>query len=118
MVFRTNECDAANSKLVLVNHDGHFALLNNSNRAVQFVYVDEAFVKQFHASSEESLLKQFKTMQKKTRAAGVLDSWAALLPQRVVNEEIGDYLEDIRRRAAEGQRLNIGVRVISAIFWT
>lgn len=48
----------------------------------------------------------------------VLDLWAAVLPARIVNEDLGDYLEDIVRRRAAGQRWCVYLRVASAIFWT
>jgi hypothetical protein len=52
------------------------------------------------------------------RAVIVLDAWAAFLPPRISTEVLGDYLEDTRRRAADGQRLMIYVRALSALFWT
>lgn len=48
----------------------------------------------------------------------MLDLWAVLLPARISNEVLGDYLEDIHRRAARGQRKLLYVRVLAAIFWT
>jgi hypothetical protein len=52
------------------------------------------------------------------RAATFLDGWAVIMPQRIVNEELGDYIEDINRRAGEGQRWRVAVRVLAAMFWT
>jgi hypothetical protein len=52
------------------------------------------------------------------RVHNILDIWAALLPIRISNEILGDYLEDISRRAARGQRLMPLVRMLSTIFWT
>jgi hypothetical protein len=54
----------------------------------------------------------------RNRSYGVLDAWSAILPARIVKEEIGDYLEDIHRRAKEGQHWQIYLRVASAMFWT
>jgi hypothetical protein len=52
------------------------------------------------------------------RSFRVLDVWSAILPSRIVNEDLGDYLEDIALRVAHGQRTLIYVRVGAAIFWT
>jgi len=53
------------------------------------------------------------------RCAGrILDTWSLFLPVRLVNEEIGDYLEDINRRLVHGKTWCIYLRVASAIFWT
>ena len=62
--------------------------------------------------------RQVATMAVRRGAARTLDVWAVLLPSRIVNEELGDYLEDIHRRCAEGQRWCVYVHVASAIFWT
>lgn len=47
-----------------------------------------------------------------------LDTWSVVLPARIKNEELGDYIEDIRRRAAQGQRILAWLRLIFAAFWT
>jgi hypothetical protein len=48
----------------------------------------------------------------------VLDSWSVLMPQRIVNEDFGDFREDINRRIARGQsRRMIWLRVVAAVFW-
>lgn len=52
------------------------------------------------------------------RLSVLLDAWAAILPPRIVNEDLGDYLEDIHRRCAAGQRWCVYLRVAAAIFWT
>jgi hypothetical protein len=52
------------------------------------------------------------------KAANVLDGWAILLPARVFKEDLGGYLEDINRRADEGQRFRLYLRVLAAMFWT
>jgi hypothetical protein len=36
----------------------------------------------------------------------------------IAKEQIGDYVEDINRRCALGQRWLVWMRVVSAIFWT
>lgn len=49
----------------------------------------------------------------------VLDMWSILLPHRVATEDLGDYLEDIQRRANSDQSSwVIFLRVVAAIFWT
>lgn len=48
----------------------------------------------------------------------VLSFWAALLPARIANEDLGDYFEDIARRSEAGQRSLVWVRVMAAMFWT
>lgn len=63
--------------------------------------------------------RAWKRKRLEQRALGALDLWAALLPTRVVNEEIGDCIEDINRRVSAGQgRIRVGLRVCAAIFWT
>jgi len=52
------------------------------------------------------------------RAKAVIDAWSAFLPARIVKEDVGDYMEDIGRRAADGQYVLLACRVIAAICWT
>lgn len=52
------------------------------------------------------------------RAADILDVWAIVLPPRILNEDYGDFLEDISRRASEGQIVGTYLRTGLAIFWT
>jgi hypothetical protein len=82
----------------------------------------EAVVDDAEASEGGSLyssqVHSSKPRVEPARAHRALDRWAALLPQRVVNEDLGDYIEDINRRAAEGQRWLIWVRVVVAILTT
>jgi hypothetical protein len=52
------------------------------------------------------------------RAESFLSAWASLLPARIATEDIGDYIEDIRRRAEAGQRVRLALRVVAAVFWT
>ena len=52
------------------------------------------------------------------RALTILDGWSALLPVRVATEDVGDYIEDIHRRAEQGQHWLLWVRVITAVVWT
>jgi hypothetical protein len=61
---------------------------------------------------------EIKHRRRATRSMKILDAWSAVLPARVNNEELGDYIEDINRRAAEGQRHLVYVRLATAIFWT
>src|SRR5262249_36278716 len=51
-------------------------------------------------------------------AEGVLDGWGAILPSRIVNEDLGGFVEDVRRRAVNGQGCLVWLRVVAAIFWT
>lgn len=48
----------------------------------------------------------------------MLECWSALLPAHVVKEDLGDYIEDINQRIANGQRKLVYVRVLAAMFWT
>ena len=41
-----------------------------------------------------------------------------MLPSRIANEDLADYVEDINRRIGKGQRKLVYVRVIATIFWT
>lgn len=52
------------------------------------------------------------------KAERTLDSWAAILPIRIANEEIGDCIEDLRRREARGQTRLLYLRVASAMVFT
>jgi hypothetical protein len=52
------------------------------------------------------------------RVQAALTVWSAILPGRIVNEEFGDYMEDIHCRIAKGQRWCVYLRVCAAIFWT
>ncbi len=51
-------------------------------------------------------------------ANSLMDVWSVFLPIHISNEEIGDYLEDIRTRIDSGQRFKVVIRLIAAIFWT
>ena len=52
------------------------------------------------------------------RAAAILDAWGELLPARITNEDLGDFIEDVRRRAETGQRLRVWLRVGTAMVWS
>jgi hypothetical protein len=54
----------------------------------------------------------------RTEIKTVLDVWAAVLPARIANEDLADYIEDISRRVVAGQRKLVWLRVAAAIFWT
>jgi hypothetical protein len=51
-------------------------------------------------------------------AKTVLDGWACILPARIRNEDLGDYIEDINRRIADGQGWRAYIRVVIAILDT
>jgi hypothetical protein len=52
------------------------------------------------------------------KAAGWLDNLALVLPTRIVNEDLGDFLEDINRRGLHGQSsFKIYLRTTAATFW-
>ena len=58
-------------------------------------------------------------LQTKHRTDKVLQVWSAVLPARINNEDLGDYLEDIHQRIAAGQsRWIISLRIVAAVFWT
>ncbi|MFZ0773456.1 MAG: hypothetical protein WCA49_19560 [Candidatus Sulfotelmatobacter sp.] len=54
----------------------------------------------------------------KTSALRLLDAWGAILPIRIAKEDLGDYMEDIGRRADKGQQWLLWLRVITALVWT
>lgn len=55
----------------------------------------------------------------KERAYNVLNVWAAFLPARISQEDLGDYLEDIDRRLQRNDSpCIIYIRVAAAVFWT
>jgi hypothetical protein len=50
--------------------------------------------------------------------SGWLDTFALFLPTRVANEEIGDALEDIKRRVVRGcPPWHVWAKVVSTIIW-
>jgi hypothetical protein len=52
------------------------------------------------------------------RALNILDTLVLVLPERIVNEVLGDFVEDINRRAKQGQsNSKIYVRAAAAAFW-
>lgn len=53
-----------------------------------------------------------------SRCVAVIDTWSAFLPQCIVNEEVGDYVEDLHRRAVAGQRVQLWARVLACLFYT
>ncbi len=56
---------------------------------------------------------------KAVRAKRWLDTWSLCLPQRVANEDLGGYIEEIEARAATGAPAwKIYLRMLAAIFWT
>jgi hypothetical protein len=64
----------------------------------------------------EELLKEEERKSSIRRA--LIDTWGVWLPQRIVNEELGDYLEDIDRRIGQGQKWGVRIRIVAAMFWT
>lgn len=48
----------------------------------------------------------------------VLELWATLLPMRVVNEELGDYIDEVNRLRGNGRRAFAWIRTITAVLWT
>ena len=52
------------------------------------------------------------------RSSAILDAWGSVLPIRIAQEDLGGYVEDANRRALEGQRVRVWLRVASGILWT
>jgi hypothetical protein len=52
----------------------------------------------------------------KRRLVALLEFWAVLLPQRIVDEDLGDYVEDINRRRDRGETWQPGVRAFRPFF--
>jgi hypothetical protein len=61
---------------------------------------------------------EIRNAERATRSMRILDAWSAILPARVNKEELGDYIEDINRRAMMGQRRLVYLRLAAAVFWT
>lgn len=61
---------------------------------------------------------QLMRLKNKADIPWLLDAWSTLLPARVIKEDMGDFVEDINRRIALGQRVLPWVRCGAAIFWT
>jgi hypothetical protein len=61
---------------------------------------------------------EIRNAERARRSMTILDAWSAVLPARVNKEELGDYMEDINRRALMGQRRLVYVRLAAAVFWT
>ena len=113
--------------IVLANVDRGRVVLADENGRVRILNADA--VKSLHRPSREemsrfpgslqrSLQRSIRRQQRASQASAILEGWAAVLPARIVNEELGDYLEDIHRRVKAGQRSWVVVRVMTAIFWT
>jgi hypothetical protein len=48
----------------------------------------------------------------------LLDAWAVWMPQRVVDEQLGDSLEDLARRVAANKSIwSIRIKVALTMFW-
>ena len=62
--------------------------------------------------------EEIRNLERATRSMSILDAWSAVLPARINKEELGDYMEDINRRAMMGQPRLVYVRLAFAIFWT
>jgi len=54
----------------------------------------------------------------RTAALRLLNAWGALLPIRIAKEDLGDYIEDIHRRAENGEWILLWLRVLTALIWT
>lgn len=52
------------------------------------------------------------------RAANIFNVVSAVVPQKLANEELGDALEDVRRRVRENRpRSEIELKIWSSVFW-
>ena len=64
-------------------------------------------------------LTERQRLQTTQRCEKVFQVWSAVLPARINNEVLGDYLEDIHRRIAAGEsRSLVFLRLVWAVFWT
>ena len=52
------------------------------------------------------------------RAVRFVDVWSAVLPQRIVDEELGDFMEDVSRRIAKGENKLVYFRMFTTLLWT
>jgi len=74
---------------------------------------------EFFRAEQRAGVRRANLRQAQRTAQKVLDLWAILLPTRIANEDLGDYLEDIHRLSAAGQsRWIIYLRCVVAVFWT
>jgi hypothetical protein len=62
--------------------------------------------------------EHLRSNRRERRVLTILDCWAAVLPARIVKEDLGDYIEDIKHRCADGQRIRVWLRALAATFWT
>jgi hypothetical protein len=103
-----------------VEHDD----TSGSEPWLRWLKSEEEFIRQIAAALDHDVLdagdaKRARADRAEQRAIGVLDVWALLLPAPVSSEILGDYIEDIHRRALAGQgRAKIYIRMLAAIFWT
>jgi len=73
----------------------------------------------FLRAAEWAYRVEAQGLQTRPRTEKLLQAWSALLPARINNEVLGDYLEDIHQRIAAGQsRWIISLRIVAAVFWT
>ena len=73
----------------------------------------------------DAIRRAFKKRHRQASAAQrfrhietILDTWAAILPVRIANEDLADYLEDICRRCDAGQSGRVYIRTLATVFWT
>lgn len=101
----------------------HVVLQDESGQLVKMPSADAARVREFASPEEMSRFsvvfeRSLHVRKRALRAVAILDGWAAMLPARIVNEDLSDYIEDIHRRCARGQRFRVWMRVASGMFWT
>lgn len=113
-LFSVFEHGNGRKRVMLQDANGKVLTMLAADAVKSFSWPSPEEMSLFSASLEISIRRQ----QRASRASAILEGWAAVLPARIVNEELGDYLEDIHRRVAAGQRSWVVVRVMAAIFWT
>jgi hypothetical protein len=59
-----------------------------------------------------------KAVRHASRAFTCLDAWGAVLPIRIANEDLADFMEAIAERIARGQVCQVYLHTASAMFWT
>ncbi|MBI4450270.1 hypothetical protein HY634_04375 [Candidatus Uhrbacteria bacterium] len=70
------------------------------------------------SDAAEFFEEQQRCHKRKRRVQSVLEAWTAVLPPRILNEDFGDWVEDLNRRLARGQKWLVWLRVCACVFWT
>jgi hypothetical protein len=64
------------------------------------------------------VFEEFERRVGRAHVRRVLERCSAVLPSRVLREDLGDYIERINREVAAGETWRVWLTVVKALFWT